>query len=115
MRESKREAEIKPKKLQDQLEKVVLEGNNARVTFHKRIVECTTIFKEVSDWMGIISRCNQTLEDLRLKIQSLNEEVSNTMDPLEQQEKFDKIQQVNNDLNALFEAQTMANKELREF
>ena len=65
--------------------------------------------------MGIISRCNQTLEDLRVKIQSLNEEVVNTLDLLEQQEKFDKILQADNDLNALYEAQTVANKELQEF
>ena len=61
-----------------------MEGNNARVTLHKRTAECITIFKEFSDWMGIISRRNQTLEDLRLQIQSLNEEVTNTLDPLEQ-------------------------------
>jgi hypothetical protein len=47
-----------------------------------------------------------------VKIQSLNEEATNTLDPLEQQEKFDKIQQVDNDLNALYEAQTVAKKEL---
>jgi hypothetical protein len=112
LRDSKREVELQPRKLQEKLEKVVLEGNNARVTLHKRTAECTTIFKEVSDWMGIISRCNQTLEDLCLQIQSLNEEATNTMDPLEQQEKFDKIQQADNDLSALFEAQTVAKKEL---
>jgi hypothetical protein len=49
------------------------------------------------------------------KIQSLNEEVSITLDPLEQQEKFDKIQQEDNELNALFEAQSVAKKELWEF
>ena len=65
--------------------------------------------------MGIISRHNQTLKDLRVKIQSLNEEATNTLDLLEQQEKFDKIQQADNDLKALYEAQTMAKKELREF
>jgi hypothetical protein len=53
------------------MEKIVLEGNNARETLHKRTVECTKIFREVSDWMGIISRCNQTLEDLCVNIQSL--------------------------------------------
>jgi hypothetical protein len=31
---------------------------------------------------------------------------------MEQQEKFEKIQQADNDLNALYEAQTMAKKEL---
>jgi hypothetical protein len=65
--------------------------------------------------MGIISRHNQTLEDLCMKIQSLNEEATNTLDPLEQQEKFDKIQQADNDLNVLYEAQTVAKKELQEF
>jgi len=65
--------------------------------------------------MGIISRCNQTLEDLCMKIQLLNEEASNALDPLEQQEKFDNIQQEDNDLNALYQAQTMDNKELWEF
>jgi hypothetical protein len=55
------------------------------------------------------------LEDLRLKIQSPNEEATNTLDPLEQQAQFDKIQQADNDLNAQFEAQTVAKKELREF
>jgi hypothetical protein len=65
LRDSKREAELQLGKLEEQLEKVVLEGNNARVTLHKRTAECKTIFKEVSDWMGIISRCNQTWEDMR--------------------------------------------------
>jgi hypothetical protein len=53
-----------PRKLQEQMEKIVLEGNNARATLHKRTTECTKIFREVSDWMGIIARCNQTLEDV---------------------------------------------------
>jgi hypothetical protein len=38
-----------------------------------------------------------------------------TMDPLEKQQKFDQIQLEDNDLNALFEAQFVANKELRDF
>jgi hypothetical protein len=97
------------------MEKIVLEGNNARENLHKWTVECTKIFREVSDWMGIISRCNHTLEDLRTKIQSLNAEATNTLDPLEQQAKFDKIQQADNELNALYEAQTVAKKELCEF
>jgi hypothetical protein len=113
--ESQREAEQQPRKLQEQMEKVVLEGNNARETLHKRTTECTRIFHEVSDWMGIIARHNQTLEDVCAKIQSLNEEVVVTMDPLEQQEKFDQIQQEDNELNALFEAQSVAKKELWEF
>jgi hypothetical protein len=37
-----------------------------------------------------------------------------TMDLLEQQQKFDQIQQVDNELNALFEAQSIAKKELCE-
>jgi hypothetical protein len=37
------------------------------------------------------------------------------MDPLEQQEKFDQIQQADNELNALFEAQSVAKKELWSF
>jgi hypothetical protein len=45
----------------------------------------------------------------------LNEEVLITMDPLEKQEKFDQVQQVDNELNALFEAQSIAKKELHEF
>jgi hypothetical protein len=45
----------------------------------------------------------------------LNEEVAVTMDPMEQQQKFDQIQQANNELNALFEAQSVAKKELCEF
>ena len=65
--------------------------------------------------MGIISRHNQTLEELHLKIQSLNGEATKTLGPLEQQEKFEKIKHAENDLNALYEAQTMAKKELWEF
>jgi hypothetical protein len=110
--ETKLEVELQPHKLKEQLEKVVLEGNNAIITLHKKTMECTTIFKEISDWMGVISWCNQTLEDLCSKIQSLNEEAAKSLDPLEQQAKFDEIQQVDNDLNALFEAQTVAKKEL---
>jgi hypothetical protein len=97
------------------MEKIVLEGNNARATLHKRTTECTNIFREVSDWMGIIARRNQTLEDVRTRIQVLNEEVAATMDPLEQQQKFDQIQQADNELNALFEAQSIAKKELHDF
>jgi hypothetical protein len=37
------------------------------------------------------------------------------MDLMEQQQKFDQIQQVDNELNALFEAQSIAKKELRDF
>jgi hypothetical protein len=33
-----------PQKLQEQMEKIVLEGNNARATLHKRTTECTKIF-----------------------------------------------------------------------
>jgi hypothetical protein len=73
------------------MEKVVLEGNSARSTLYKRTTECTKIFHEVSDWMGIITRRNQTLEDVDAIIQLLNEEVAVTMDPLKQQEKFDQI------------------------
>jgi hypothetical protein len=97
------------------MEKIVLEGNNARATLHKCTTECTKIFREVSDWMGIIARHNQTLEDVCTRIQLLNEEVVATMDPLEQQQKFDQIQQVDNELNALFEAQSIAKKELCDF
>jgi hypothetical protein len=83
--------------------------------YTKCTTECTRIFCEVNDWMGIIARHNQTLEDVCARIQLLNEEVVVTMDPLEQQEKFDQIQQEDNELNALFEAQSVAKKELREF
>jgi hypothetical protein len=62
--------------------------------------------------MGVISWRSQTLEDLHLKIQSLNEESSKALDPLEHQENFDEIQQVDNDLNELFEAPTVAKKEI---
>jgi hypothetical protein len=112
LQDNKKEVELQPKKLREKMEKIVLEGNNARETLHKQTVECTKIFREVSDWMGIISRHNHTLEDLCMKIQSLNAEATNTLDPLEQQEKFDKIQQADNELNALYEAQTIAKKEL---
>jgi hypothetical protein len=71
------------------MEKLVLEGNNVRETLHKRTTECMRIFRKVSDWMGIIARHNQTLEDMRENIQSLNEEVVVTMYSLEWQEKFD--------------------------
>jgi hypothetical protein len=45
----------------------------------------------------------------------LNKEVAATMDPIEQQHKFDQIQQADNELNALFEVQSIAKKELRDF
>jgi hypothetical protein len=37
--------------------------------------KCTRIFREVSDWMGIIARHIHTLEDIFTKIQMLNEEI----------------------------------------
>jgi hypothetical protein len=82
---------------------------------HKCTTKCTKIFREVSDWMGIMARHNQNLEEVCTRIQLLNEEVVITMDPQEQQENFDQIQQVDNELNALFEVQSIAKKELREF
>jgi hypothetical protein len=45
----------------------------------------------------------------------LNEEVVATMDLLEQKHNFEQIQQANNELNALFEAQFITNKELCDF
>jgi hypothetical protein len=65
--------------------------------------------------MGIISRRKKTLEDVHIRIQLLNEEVAVTRDPLEQHEKFDQIQQEYNEMNSLFEAQSVAKKELHEF
>jgi hypothetical protein len=55
------------------------------------------------------------LEDLCTNIQSLNAEAASTLDPLEQQEKFDKIQQANNELNTLYEAQTISKNKLCNF
>jgi hypothetical protein len=55
------------------------------------------------------------LEEVRTKIQVLNEEVAATMDPIEKQQKFDQIQQADNELNTLFEAQSVAKKELHDF
>jgi hypothetical protein len=102
----KLKVEAQPKELQQQLERVVLEGNDARDLLHKNIVECTTIFKEVNDWMGVITPLQPGTGILCTRIQTLNEEATKTHDPLEQQEKFDEMQQANNSLNALFEAQT---------
>jgi len=83
LRESQCEARQQPKKLQEKMEKVVLEGNNIREILYKCTPKGTRIFQEVSDWMVIIARRNQTLEDVGTEIQSLNEEVVITMDPLE--------------------------------
>jgi hypothetical protein len=44
---------------------------------------------KLDNYMGIITRHNQTMEDVCARIQFLNELVGVTMDPLEQQEKFD--------------------------
>jgi hypothetical protein len=71
------------------MEKIVLEGNNAQATLHKNTIECTKIFREVNDWMDIIARRNETLEDVHTRIQVLNEEVVAMMDLLEKQQKFD--------------------------
>jgi hypothetical protein len=38
-------AEEQTRELQQQLERVVLEGNDARDMLHKKTIECTTIFK----------------------------------------------------------------------
>jgi len=97
------------------MERIVLEENSAQATLHKRTTQCKNIFREVNDWMGIISRCNQNLEDVHTRIQLLNEEVVATMDPLEQQKKFDQIQQEDNEMNALFEVQFIAKQELHDF
>jgi chromosome segregation ATPase len=112
---TQQEVEQQPQKLQEKMEKIVLEHNNVRATLHKCTTECTNIFREVSDWMGIIARRNQSLKDVHTKIHVLNEEVVAMMDPLEQQQKFDQIQQAYNELNSLFEAQSIAKKELHDF
>jgi hypothetical protein len=62
---------------------VVLEGNDASDVLHNKNIECTTIFKEFSDWMSVTTQRNQELEYIFTKIQSLNEEVSKAQDPLE--------------------------------
>jgi hypothetical protein len=74
------------------MQRIILQGNNAGAALHKKTTECTRIFKEVNDWIRIISRQNQVLEEVRTKIQVLNEEVAVTMDPIEQQQKFYQIQ-----------------------
>jgi hypothetical protein len=58
LRQSQQETKKQPWKLQEQMEKIVLEGNISRATLHKHTTECTQIFREVSDWMGIIIRHN---------------------------------------------------------
>jgi hypothetical protein len=55
------------------------------------------------------------LEEVRTNIQVLNEEVAATMDPIEKQQKFDQFQQADNKLNTLFEAHSIAKKELCDF
>jgi hypothetical protein len=65
------------------MEKVVMEGNNAKETLHKCTTECTKIFHEVSDWMGTMARNNQTLEEVHVRIQLLNEEVPITKESLD--------------------------------
>jgi len=65
--------------------------------------------------MGIIARHNQVLEEVHTKIQVLNEEVAVTMDPIEQQQNLDQIEQDKNELNTLYEAQSVSKKELCEF
>jgi hypothetical protein len=45
----------------------------------------------------------------------LNEEVVAIMDLLEEQQKFNQIQQSDNELNALFEEQSIKKKELHDF
>jgi predicted nucleic acid-binding Zn-ribbon protein len=56
LQQAQQEAEKQPQKLQEKMQKIVLQGNNARATLHKHTTECTKIFREVSDWMGIIAR-----------------------------------------------------------
>jgi hypothetical protein len=70
--------------------------------------------KSAIGWASSLDR-NQVLEEVHTKIQVLNEEVAVTMDPIEQQQKFDQIQQADNELNSLYEAQSIAKKELHEF
>jgi hypothetical protein len=55
------------------MDKLVLEGNNARAALHKCTTKGTRIFREVRDWMRIIARHNQTMEDVHTRIKPLNE------------------------------------------
>jgi len=64
-------------------EDLILQGNNSRVALHKKTRDCTRIFKEFNDWMGIITHRNQVLEEVHTKIYVLNEEFAVTMDPIE--------------------------------
>ena len=68
LQQSQQEVDTEPRKLQEKMEKVVLEGNNARVALHKCTTKCTKIFREVSDRMEIMARHNQTLEEVRTRI-----------------------------------------------
>jgi hypothetical protein len=107
--------EALPKELQHHPERVVLEGNDVRTLLHKNTFECTTIFKEFSDWMGVITYRNEKLEDLCTIIHTLNEEATKRHDSLEQQEKIYEIQRADNSLNALFEAKIVEKEELGSF
>jgi hypothetical protein len=56
LQQVQQEAEQQPQQLQEQMQKIILQGNNARAALHKHTMDCTKIFREVSDWMGIIAR-----------------------------------------------------------
>jgi hypothetical protein len=56
LQQVQQEAEKQPRQLQEQMHRIILQGNNARAALHKQTADCTRIFKEVSDWMGIIAR-----------------------------------------------------------
>jgi hypothetical protein len=56
LQQVQQEAEHQPQQLQEQMQKIILQGNNARAALHKHTTDCTKIFREVNDWMGIIAR-----------------------------------------------------------
>jgi hypothetical protein len=91
LQQVQQEAKQHLEQLQEQMQKIILQGNNSQVALHKHTLDYTKIFREIIDWTKIIARWNKVFVEVRTNIHMLNEESTATMDPMEQQQKFDQI------------------------
>ena len=65
--------------------------------------------------MGLLVHRHNPIEDLRAKIQPMNDQAISLTNPIEQQKKYVKIQYANDKMDSLHEALTTTKKTLWEF
>ena len=69
----------------------------------------------VNNWVGLLEKNIKVVEEIRVQIQWMNAEAQSITNPIEQQVKFSKIQEVYNKLDEMYEASQTTKRELMEF